>query len=321
MINPERYNPNLLRPIELSEWTRLCHEIESIIARSELLGINDMSCIVRDDAKIHDRQFSHQPDLEMFGASIGKLPIAEVLIATQCPPNMKLSWSAKDIDTTGGGQIDKKTSLQRLFKVGSSATAGELLKAMLQESANTPVRVFADMIGEGEFFNQVYADMGFEVTRVIPHENGRFYMWETTAQESLESFRRLALPRDAKDPMAKIAAEALWSSTVTESGIRQFVRPTGRLKIANKTGDYNGDNEPGDTHPIPYAVRHDIGIVKNGPHQLSYAFFTKTPMEGIAKKTAAEVVGIMGERVARTLGYRGGMVGSLAMRDVLGRPE
>lgn len=321
------HTQEILHPVDSEKWEQLQNEIESRIERSEKRHGITTSYIVQDDA-ITARRSSQQPDLPMFGASLGKLPLAEAMISMQCPPDLVVSWKSKDVDTTGDGVFDKRALLKRLPNREYRETAGNLLYDMLSpRSGNTPVRVFADHISSAKLstaglLNYIYDAMGMRETRVMSQGESRFYMWGTTAQESLDSFKRLLDPVDPEDPMSQIAIAALGSSEeTTKYGTWPYVASGDRLRLWRKHGEYNGDTD--EEWGVPFIVRHEVGTMKNNKNQqLSYAFLTRADINNRKALLFMDTtLGMMGESVAHALGYNSRLLGKAAMQDTLSELE
>lgn len=328
--NEHLRNPEHSRPLEaISEpkWENVTGHFDAEVARLKEWNI-ESGFILFDDGD-PTRQHSHDADTSFFSASTGKLEAAEAMVAAQLPADYEISYPAKMVDLTGGGVLDTASLKDRVLNKTYTTTAGEAVRHMLEDSSNTPVRLIAELFSDkGAHLRQVYKDMGYEKTTLEPHPNGRFDMSDTTPRESLQSLRNLLAfpaanrnsPTDpnaehpSDDTLAPIAAEALWSNTVTNHGIRQGIRPSesNGIRVANKSGEYNGDED------TP-AVRHDVFVITDGHRQLSGAFFTKGNEGSIDE--ADRALKRLGKELGHAMGSVNDRLGTTATQDMIKPPE
>jgi hypothetical protein len=272
-------------PERLRAFDDLRDRLETLTQRSELLGM-EVHAIVEQSG----HQIYKQPNEAVFGASLGKLPLA-IMAMENLEPHIPL-----EIDDLHG--------------VTPGVTAAELLEKMLKKSDNVSYRVLAELLGGPAAINDFYDTKGWTQTRVIGAPSGRAQLAETTAAESLSQLKYI-LGTSSQNELADVARQALSEQEVNRHGIRQLKIDDPNVHIFNKTGEYNGD--PHD----PAIFRHDVGSILGRDGRLNYAVMTAishhNPMPTLAKKLladstikqfGAELVEYVGGTVNRSLGVQ-----------------
>jgi beta-lactamase class A len=279
---------------ELADQLDGLEKIRSLIDRSEILGVRTQFAIFSPEEIIDGQNITNQ----LFAASLGKLPLAHMVIALLAS-GTEIQISKDFIDTTGGGSLDT-------IKKDGIVTVNELLDDMLRNSGNTAYRLLAHYLGGPDGLRPFY-EAHWKNTTVYNAPNGRALIGETTINEAYLQLHTLLTGTTGDSSLRTIAIDSLAHNTVTKHGIRQFVAPTSTLGIFNKTGEYNGDTED------PRNYRHDVGIVTGPKGALGYAIMTTSSQRGrgiLADMTVAQV----GAELARKVGGRDST--SLASRAI-----
>jgi beta-lactamase class A len=249
--------------------------------------------------------YAHDP---VYGASLGKLPLAALLIETGVlDPDADWPVPLDIVDRSGGGKYDNLTE-------ATTATTSELLDDMLRRSGNTAYRILAPAAGGSEALNEFYTLKGWHRTRTMAAANGRVYLGETTAHEALSQLEAVLLHEGGSDTLAQVARHALEHSEVNKHGIRQHVKAK-KITIANKTGEYPGDVRDGQ------AYRHDVGRVSGPNGELWYSVLTTSDKrtlgilaDQVVGQISTEIAVAAGERSAALLA-RSAFVGLFKSRD------
>jgi len=239
----------------------------------------------------------------VFGASIGKLPLADMAINLLYSDEVWEIGSAI-VDRTGGGAYDQVTTRQE-------ATTAELLDDMLRNSGNTAYRVLARGLGGPDAINGYFENKGWFSEVGSDPVSGRAVLGETSAEEAMMQMKEVLNGTTGDKRLRERARFALNNSSATDQGIRRYAKNTPDLQIFNKTGRYNGDEDD------PLVFRHDVGFVKGSRRSISYAVLTSSPMR-MRGVVASAVVSQFGAEVAREAGGPDVIsLGSRALRFVL----
>ena len=276
-------------PERLHAFDELRGRLESLTRRAETLGFEVSAVVEQSGQLIH--KHSDEP---VFGASLGKLPLAVMAIESL--------------------EAHVPLSIDGIHGIDEGVTAAELVKLMLGRSDNFSYRVLAEALGGPDAINDFYDQKGWHATRVKTAANGRAQLAETTASEALKQLQYILGP-EADNDLADVARTALSEQQVTRYGIRQLKLNDPNIHIFNKTGEY-----PGDYHD-PYVFRHDVGSIMGPSGRISYALMTSiahenilpTPLkqflaDGTVKRFGSEFVAYVG-------GSTGEKIGSLALKS------
>lgn len=280
-LNPEKIEDHLRDRLEV-----LCR-------RAKHIGVTT-NCIVQHGNLMHGLN----DDKELFGASLGKIPLAYMVI-DRLDPNEMLDID-DSVRLSGGGMYDHK---------GESVCVpvGRVLEDMLRYSGNTAYRVLSEAVDGPDEINLYYDDQGWGTTNVIKAANGRTQLGYTTPRESLLQLQALLDPTDQRQ-LAEVARVSLSHNAVENHGIRQIILPGETIKISNKTGEYNGDSHD------PAIFRHDVGLVSGPKGTVWYSVMTAAPL--ISRGYFSDmVVGQFGAEIVHAVGGHDKFVlGSLALR-------
>jgi beta-lactamase class A len=278
---------------------RLFQEIERITKLANRLDIN-VQVLIRygDDTK------EIFPDHTLFAASLAKLPLAYMVLDKYYAQDI-LDIKPEQIAKNGNGKFD-------MVCEASQVTAKALLEDMLMFSGNTAFNVFSSALGGADQINSFYKELGWVKTTVKPTKEGGVEIGTTTPREAMDQLEGL-LDMSDENPLVETVQNALLDYAITRYGIRQRVLPSKNLTIYNKTGEYNGDH---DVHnPVPYSVRHDVGLIQGGKGQILYALLTSTTKNKFRTKIASELLGQFGAEFANAVGESSTKwMGSLAVR-------
>jgi beta-lactamase class A len=247
---------------------------------NERAGI-DTSVIVYD---ITDNKpiFSHDIHYEHYAASISKLFVTSLLLedlrAGTTTLDTQVSWAAGD-RRAGAGVYDSSSS-------PLTATVGEVLFDMLNQSGNTAVRVIVNkVLGGADAVNQRYATEypNLKVTKLQPFAGtSSFLLGYTTANETNFILDRLYNQNDAYGTFVK---NALATNIFDDYGPRSQVKDKDNITVIDKQGQLNdpeGNN------------RHDVGVIENAKngHKLRYVLMTtnyEQPAGAITNKAIASL--------------------------------
>lgn len=275
-------------PESIKAFEALRQRLELLTLRSESLGLNVHAIVEHSGHRIFK-----QADEPVFGASLGKLPLA-VMAAENLEPYAPLP-------------------LHDVHGVEPGLTAAELVEKMLKKSDNVSYRVLAEVLGGPEEINKFYHGKGWQETRVLSAPNGRAQLAETTATESLAQLKYI-LGSSLDNELAEIARQALSEQNVHKHGVRQLKLDDPSVHIFNKTGEYNGDLHD------PVIYRHDVGSIFGPDARVSYAIMTSVPNEAVSLMTAKKFLadGVVKHFGAELVTYVGGSlkpsVGARAVR-------
>ena len=261
--------------------------IEVLRRRAKVLGVTMHYFVEQKGTEV-----MNHPDVMMFGASVGKIPLAHMVIE-HLNPDEDFDINKDDI-VDGGGAFDQSTSQ------GIAKTA-ELLEDMLKNSGNTAFRLLAERLGGPDEIQAYYEQNGWVHTTVDRADNGRTILGQTTPSEVLAQLQLLIAP-GSPSPLSVVARDALQGNTVSVHGIRQNPLDNS-LTVYNKTGEYNGDKSD------PYVVRHDVGVVQGRKGTINYAVMTKSPRfargliaNQVVRHFGAEMLVAAGSRDLKQLG-------------------
>lgn len=279
-------------PERLHAFDELRERLQVLTDRAEPLGVE-----VRAIVEQSGHQIFKQADEPLFGASLGKIPLA-VMAIENLEPHVPLE-------------------LDDLHGIQSGATPAELIEKMIKKSDNVSYRILAEVLGGPAAINDFYDSKGWVETRVITAPNGRAQLGETTAGETLAQLKYV-LGSSMDNELAEVARQALSEQEVNLHGIRQLKVDDPNVHIFNKTGEYNGDVSD------PSIFRHDVGSILGPNGHVSYAVMTYIEDESKlltpAKKFLADsVVKQFGaELIEYVVGYVERGLGSRAIRSFAG---
>jgi hypothetical protein len=280
-------------PERLYAFDELRGRLESLTRRAETLGFEVSAVVEQSGQLIHKHA-----DEPVFGASLGKLPLAVMAI--------------ESLEAHVPLRVDD------IHGIDEGVTPAELVTLMLGRSDNLSYRVLAEALGGPDAINDFYDQKGWHATKVKTAANGRAQLAETTASEALKQLQYILGP-EADNDLSDVARTALSEQQVTRYGIRQLKLNDPSVHIFNKTGEY-----PGDYHD-PYVFRHDVGSIMGPSGRVSYALMTSiahdnilpTPLkqflaDGTLKRFGSELITYVGGNSKRDLGAR-------AVTSVVGR--
>lgn len=270
-------------PERTEVFNELRDRLEFLTNRSEILGI-EVHAVVEQFGHRHQKH----ADIPVFGASLGKLPLAAMAIE-HLEPGTPLNT-------------------EHIPGAPSETTPSQLIDMMLRKSDNVSFRVLAEFLGGPHAINEYYESKQWLQTRVITAPNGRALLAETTAIESLAQLKYI-LGTPNQNELSDVAREALSEQEVNRHGIRQIQLDDPRVHVFNKTGEYNGDPQD------PLIYRHDVGSILGPNGHVSYAIMTTMPNEGTilsplrkyladstVKHFGAELISFVGGDVGRRMG-------------------
>jgi len=207
--------------------------------------------------------YKYNTDYVHYAASISKLFVTAVLLdelrAGTTTLDTVISWDASD-RRAGAGVYDADTS-------PLSATVGEVLFDMLNQSGNTAVRAIVNkVLGGADAVNAQYEQdyPSLEVTRLQPLSSTSFLLGYTTPAESDFILKHLYAQTD---DYAVFVKNALATNIFDDYGPRSQVKDHENITVIDKQGQLNdpeGNN------------RHDIGVIENAQngHKLRYVLMT-----------------------------------------------
>lgn len=245
-------------------------------------------------------------DTPMMAASVNKLAIA--LAVSQLAASGELVLPAEgvllpEVPLPGGGHYD------RPWVAGARVPVGELCGDMLGRSGNTAAAALIRYVG-AERVNDTLARLDLPTTRLLPSEEGSFYLGQTTPREAAEMLVHLMAASTEGDSghiqLARTICHALRNSQVRRGS--RAVLPGGQLpegsELATKTGDWNGSDPD-----MPDALRHDVSLITTHDRIVAMALLCAANRPGIAEvfrsRATSEVLAAMGlltRRTARSLG-------------------
>lgn len=285
-MEPNLFNPNRSKSFEFKENHELLFEaVDKLTKRAKMLGVTINGIVDHNGSAIE-----LGADEEIFGGSLGKLPLAHMVLERFDGEEVH-DIENKYVAKSGGGNYD-------LVCISRKATTEQLLEDMLMRSGNTPFRLFADKLGGADAVNQFYRDNGWTHTRVNTDEDGFAMLGHTTPREVLDQLAGLLVKPD-DSLLVGTAQNALMENKSIFTGIRQKVFPYKELSIHNKTGEYNGDTD--EYYPVPYATRHDAGLLEGPQGTVQYVLMTRSSMK-TKGKLANMIVGQFGAELALSVG-------------------
>lgn len=248
------------------------------------------------DVTLYDMQtgrtiLGHNENTPHFAASINKLPIALLLLedlkGNKVSLDATVTWDAAD-RRAGNGIYDQEGGV-------TSATVRQVLHDMLNRSGNTAARILVNKAlgGNAKVNERFAAKPELQHTRLIPLDENRFYMGNTTSKEALWVLREI-LKEDAS--YARIMKQMLTTNIFVDDGVRSQLAGNDYIQLVNKTGllyDPDGNNH------------HDVGIIYNHKtgKAYGYSYLTTAPVEPLVADTRAiESVENMGRYVLRFAG-------------------
>ncbi|HEX8390577.1 MAG TPA: serine hydrolase [Candidatus Saccharimonadales bacterium] len=264
-------------PGEAIDLSSLSERLQTVERRARRLGVRVRALVVSGD-----QQIEKQADQPMFAASLGKLPLADMVIE-QLDSDELIDVEALAITHPRTGERIEKQSV------------GDLLECMLKHSSNVAYRVLAERLGGSAEIQGYYAHHGWHATSVLGGgPTGRALIGETSPVDALDQLGGLLAPDTENGVLPQTAVQSLRDNAVKRYGIRRVVPPNDEVQIWNKTGEYNGDLVD------PWAYRHDVGRVTGPDGTIDYALMTSTTPR---KKVLADlVVGRMTAEVAASAG-------------------
>lgn len=237
---------------------------------------------------------SHNIDTQHFAASINKVPVALLVLkdlrASALDLDQMMTWQASDVRGGFGLYDQPGAPLQ--------APLRDVLFDMLNRSGNTAVRVLVNQgLGGAAAVNEKWMHIPqLTNTRLQPLDGNRFYLGNTTAQDSLWAITELT--RNGNEAYTQFMKNALATNIFTDFGTRSQLAGNDYIVLVNKIGlldDPEGNN------------RHDAGIIYNKRTHKSYAysFMTTSPYEDAdATARADESLKEMGRYTLRFSGDR-----------------
>lgn len=220
---------------------------------------------------------NHDQNVEHFAASINKLPVAllvlEDLRSGTLNMDQTMTWVDSDL-RAGGGVYDTPSTVR-------SASLRDVIYDMLHQSGNTAVRILVNYaLGGATAVNQRWSQMPeLSHTYLMPLDGGRFYLGNSTPENSLWTLRQLMRTQDTYGRFVK---DALATNPYTDIGTRSQLAGNDYIVLVNKLGllnDPDGDN------------RHDVGIIYNTRTHKSYgyAYMTTSPESNLEALPQAEL--------------------------------
>lgn len=238
--------------------------------RVEQLIKSDEAQQILTGVKIVDLQtnysiVNHEQNTEHFAASINKLPVALLVLRDLRTGTLSMDQTMTWVDSdlrAGGGVYDTPSTIR-------SAKLSEVLYDMLHQSGNTAVRILVNYaLGGATAVNQRWSQIPeLSYTYLMPLDGGRFYLGNSTPENSLWTLKQLMRNQDT---YGKFVKDALATNPYTDTGTRSQLAGNDYIVLVNKLGllnDPDGDN------------RHDVGIIYNTRTHKSYgyAYMTTSP--------------------------------------------
>lgn len=175
--------------------------------------------------------------------------------------NQTMTWVDSDL-RAGGGIYDTPSTIRQ-------ASLQDVLFDMLNRSGNTAVRILVNYALDGATaVNTRWSQIPqLSHTYLMPLDGGRFYLGNSTPEDSMWTLRRLM---NNQDTYGRYVKNALATNIYTDTGTRSQLAGNDYIVLVNKLGllnDPDGDN------------RHDVGIIYNTRTHKSYAyaFMTTSP--------------------------------------------
>lgn len=237
---------------------------------------------VRTGVQIMDLQsgqpiVSHNIDTQHFAASINKVPVALLVLkdlrASALSLDQMMTWQESDVRAGYGIYDQPGAPLQ--------APLRDVLFDMLNRSGNTAVRVLVNHgLGGAAAVNERWMHIPqLTNTRLQPLDSNRFYLGNSTPQDSLWAITELT--RNGSEAYTQFMKNALATNIFTDFGVRSQLAGNDYIVLVNKIGlldDPEGDN------------RHDAGVIYNTRTHKSYAysFMTTSPYEDEAATPRAD---------------------------------
>jgi hypothetical protein len=296
-------------PTQRGSFAELRERLPLIQQRAARVGVD-----LRYDVRA-ERPVGFERHLPMFAASLGKLPLALMLVTDpRIQRHDRVVIRNSDI-REGGGAYDLTALRQQGITGEYTITVDKAVMDMLARSGNTAYRVLSrdiadlDHMGDrvGEALNKRYNALGFEQTTVVPREAGA-ELGETTPEEVIRQLNAIqeAVRQQGPDSLAATAWHAM-ASNERGSGMRLFNMPEG-YDLVSKTGEYNGDDD--DAH----VYRHEAGhLILPDDSAIEYCFMTRSRSmnrayravnERVLSSATNEVAKYAGLRRPRLLGLR-----------------
>lgn len=267
------------------------------VRRARRMGVA-VRLLLQNDEHIKSA-LSIDADEQLFGAALGHLPLAAMMIETNLIfPTRRFDIPRDVIDTNGRGEYDH-------LDAPDTATASELLDDMLRRSGSTPFRILSSREGVGgpAVMNYFYQTKAWTRTRISDVSDSKPSLNETTASEALRQLQTIVTGTNGNGYLRMVASDALEHNETYKYGIRQRVEPQEDIKIFNKTAEYPGDEQD------DRAYRHDVGMVDGPTGRVWYAFLTSSNKvgrglmaNGLIGQMTADIAVSTGARQIRTLG-------------------
>ncbi len=254
-------------------FTVLGHNLAKIQERATSYGV-DFRYDVWDG-----EHASHERDIPMFAASLGKLPLA---LAVSTEPgihrNDEVVIRSSDL-RNGRGAYDLTEMRQHGINGIFTTTVEEAVRDMLGRSGNTAYRVLARELADrhgmgesvGELLNERYFALGFPRTNVMPRVASA-EIGLTTPEEVMKQFSAIedAAAEQGSQSLAATAWHALSIDNSRGNGLRRFVLPDG-YDLLSKSAEYNGDEND------PHVYRHEAGnLILGDDRVIKYCFMTQS---------------------------------------------
>jgi len=237
----------------------LKYRLQQVIDQNESIGV--ITDVEVTDLQSGKTLVSHDPAMSQFAASINKLPIAMLLLqdlrAGQAHLSDTINWTTAEV-SGGYGVYDQPGA-------PTSATVQQLIFDMLNHSGNTAVRMLVNKTSLGGAFAvnarlQAYPQL--VQTRLQIVGPNRFYLGNTTADESLWIMRQV---QKTKDSYEQIMQNAMATNIFTDFGVRSQLAGNSYITLANKVGILDDPTGSGTN-------RHDVGIIYNSETHRSFAY-------------------------------------------------
>lgn len=230
--------------------------------------------------------FGHNESAVHFAASVNKLPVTmlvlEELRAGRLTLDTPLTWIPSD-RRAGNGMYDLPDS-------PTTGTVRQVLHDLLNRSGNTAVRILVNYTlgGATAVNNRLAAVSQIPNTRLIPLDENRFYLGNTTSKEALFVLQKVL---EGSDSYQQYVKELLATNIFVNDGVRSQLAGNNFILLVNKTGllfDPDGDNF------------HDVGIIYNNKTQKAYgyAMLTTAPHDSpTAPQRADQSLKFMGKDI------------------------
>ncbi len=235
----------------------LRYRIDQVIKQNEAQGITTSV----DIASLQSGQdlLDHNGIAVQFAASVNKLPVALLVLqdlrAGKIHMSDVLTWQPSDV-RAGFGVYDQP-------EAPLTATVQDVIYDMLNHSGNTAVRVLVNntSLGGAAAVNVRLAQYPQLVqTRLQPLDGNRFFLGNSTAEESMWIMEQVQQTKDTYEPFMQ---HAMATNIFVNYGVRSQLAGNSYITLANKVGildDSTGNN------------RHDVGIVYNARTHKSFAY-------------------------------------------------